>query len=185
MRLVDEQGDVQAHGVVVLGAPRAVPDVPDGPGWLGLRPPAELEAGPEAVPVVPVGPPLGPEFLTQIELRPLRGLPFSGDTSPEVVGWLSPRGRIARVDAALVAALADTWWVTVMPRLERPRPVGTLTYSLDIPGDPQWLKVRTRWPPRAPAASQHPHCGPRGVHRETRELWTADGRLLTWNTRPS
>lgn len=182
VRLVDEHSEVQAHGVVVLGTRRPGADLPDGPEWLSVTPPAALAAGPHAVPVAPVGPPMAPEFISQVEIRPLGAPPFSGDTGTDVVGWLSPRGAITRVDAALVAALADTWWVTVMPRLSRPRPVGTLTYSLDLPGDPRWLIVG-RDGRLEPILHRSTLIAAReGFTVETRELWTADGRLLSWNT---
>ena len=69
-----------------------------------------------------------------------------------------------------------------MPRLKRPRPVGTLTYSLDLPGDPLWLGVGPdgRLEPLLHRSTLD--AAREGYTVETRELWTADGRLLSWNT---
>jgi hypothetical protein len=180
-RVESRDGAVLAHGVVVLGSARTGEAMPDGPDWSTVEVPAELAVGPEDIPVLPARPP-APDFLRQIELRPTAGLPFSGDGGNEARGWLRPVAPVSRVDAALVVALADTWWVAVMARLDRPRPVGTVGFACEVAGDPAAVRVdaRGRLEPlfhrgRLIAARE-------GFTVETRELWTASGQLLTWNT---
>lgn len=181
-RLRDADGGLLAHGVVVLAAPRLGPDMPDGPAWLGLDPPAELAAGPDAVPATDVGPPLVPEFTRHLLFRPVVGRPYGGAASDLTTGWVSPRGPVGRVDASIVAALADAWWVSVMARMDRMRPAATIGFTLDLPGDPTRL-----------ARDEHGHLEPlfhrgrivaarQGFTVETRELWTRGGHLISWNT---
>ncbi|HEX6886793.1 MAG TPA: acyl-CoA thioesterase domain-containing protein [Candidatus Nanopelagicales bacterium] len=182
VRMRDAQGGLLAHGVVVLGAARGSGDVPDGAAWQRVAPPNELAGGPEAVPVLPVGPPLAPDFTVHLEFRIVAGIPFQGSTSDVVCGWIAPRGPLSAVDDSVVAALADAWWVAVMPQLDRPRPVATLGFSLELPLDPARL-------PRTADGGLQPlfHRGRtiaarEGYVVEVRELWTGDGRLASWNT---
>ena len=182
VRCLDDDGGLLAHGVVVLGARRTGDAMPDGPRWLSVEAPAELAAGPESVPEAPVGPPLAPDFTVHLEMRPISGLPYQGADTDETMGWVRPRGPLARVDAAVVTALADAWWVAVMARMDRPRPAATLGFTLDFPGDPGDL-------PRDGMGGIEPlfHRGRtvaarEGFTIESRELWTRTGQLVTWNT---
>jgi hypothetical protein len=131
---------------------------------------------------VPIGPPLAPEFTRQLEFRPVTGLPFTGSPGEEAAGWIRPRGTLSAVDAALVVALADAWWVTAVARLDQPRPVATVGFTVDLPGDPAALARDSsdRLEPlyhrgRVLAARE-------GYVVETRELWTGSGELVSWNT---
>jgi hypothetical protein len=180
-RVVTREGGVVAHAVVVLGSARAGEAMPDGPGWSTLVPPPELSAGPGTLIPMPARPP-APDFLRQVALRPIVGLPFSADGRHEASGWLQPVAPISKVDAALIVALADTWWVAVMADLARPRPVATVSFACEVTADPATLRCDEagRLEPlfhrgRLIAARE-------GFTVETRELWTASGQLLTWNT---
>lgn len=182
VRIHDGDGALLAHGVVVLGTARNGEGMPDGPGWGSLQPPPELAAGPQAVPVVAVGPPLAPEFTTHLEFRPVAGLPFSGTPDDLTTGWVRPLVAPVEVGAPLLTALADAWWVAAMSRLDRIRPAATMGFNLDLPADPTQL-------PRAADNSLEPlfHRGRivaarDGYTVETRELWTRAGQLVSWNT---
>lgn len=182
VRGLDDQGALLAHGVVVLGAARTGEAMPDGPAWLSVEPPAELAAGPEAVPEAPVGPPLAPDFTAHLEMRPISGFPYQGADTDLTTGWVRPRSPLERVDASVVTALADAWWVSAMARMDRPRPAATVGFTLDLPSDPTRL-------PRDREGRLEPlfHRG-RGVAArqgfavEVRELWTRTGELVSWNT---
>lgn len=181
-RILDDVGNLIAHSVVVLGAARSGPDMPDGPEWLAVDVPPALAAGPEAVPVLNVGPPLAPEFARALEFRIISGLPFTGRRDVETLGWIRPRGPVADLGAPVVTAMADAWWVAVVSALDRPRPVGTLGFALELVADPADL-------PREPDGRMRPllHRGrsvsaAQGYLVETRELWSTDGRLVSWNT---
>lgn len=182
VRVVDDGGALVAHGAVVLGAPRVGDEIPDGPRWSQHEPPAELARGPESVPVVPLGPPLAPRFLRQLELRPIQGLPFTGSRDPASTGWVRPAGAVSRLDAPLVVALADAWWVAAMAMVDRPRPVGTLAFTVDLPCDPSTLPLEADGRLR-PLFHRGRNLAVRaGYVVEARELWTQDGRLVSWNT---
>lgn len=182
VRCHNEAGELLAHGVVVLGAARTGDGMPDGPGWLAVTPPAELAAGPDAVPEVRIGPPLAPDFTAHLEMRPITGIPYSGADSDETRGWIRPRGPVERVDAAVVTALADAWWVSVMARLDRPRPAATVGFSLDLPSDPSCVLRDAEGRMEALFHRGHSVTAREGFTIEVRELWTQTGQLLSWNT---
>lgn len=182
VRLADDQGSVVGHGVVVLGAPRSGEAIPDGPEWLGVEPPAELAAGPDDVPAIPQGIPGLPGFLAQLEMRPMSSVPYSGGPQEDVLGWVRPAAPLSGVDASVVAALADAWWIAVVPRLTAPRPVGTLSFTLDLPLDPAELATGPDGRLSALLHRGRILAARQGYTVEQRELWTQDGRLVSWNT---
>jgi hypothetical protein len=156
--------------------------MPDGPEWLAVEPPAELAAGPEVVPVVSIGPPLAPEFTVHLELRPISGMPYMGAEVDETMGWVRPIGPLARVDASVVAALADAWWVSVMARMNGPRPAATVGFTLDLPGDPASLQRDAEGRLEALFHRGRSVAARQGFTVEVRELWTRTGQLVSWNT---
>jgi len=182
VRSFDDGGALLAHGVVVLGARRSGDAMPDGPSWLSAEPPRELAAGPEAVPLVALGPPLAPEFMEYLEIRPISGIPFQAAEVDETRGWVRPRGTVARIDASVVCALADAWWVSVMARLDRPRPVATIGFTLDLPFDPADLQRDDDGQIEALFHRGRSMAARDGFTVEVRELWTRAGRLVSWNT---
>jgi hypothetical protein len=182
VRMRDGDGGLLAHGVVVLGTARRGDGMPDGPAWLAVEPPAELAAGPDAVPVIPVGPPLAPDFTVHLEFRPVIGVPYQGLDTDVTSGWVRPRGPVSRADAGVVAALADAWWIAVVARLDRVRPAATIAFALELPLDPAALP-RDADGGLAPLFHRGRTIAAReGYTVETRELWTVDGRLVSWNT---
>lgn len=182
VRGLDGDGALLAHGVVVLGAPRTGDAMPDGPDWLDVVPPAELAAGPEAVPVIAVGPPLAPDFTVHLEMRPISGIPYQGAASDQTMGWVRPAGPIERIDASVVTAMADAWWVSVMARLDRPRPAATVGFTLDLPGDPSILQRDADGRMEALFHRGRSVAAREGYTVEVRELWTQAGQLISWNT---
>jgi hypothetical protein len=182
VRMSDGAGDLLAHGVVVLGAPRQGDDMPDGPSWLGVEPPAELAAGPDPVPAVAIGPPLAPDFARHLEYRPVLGLPFQGAASDEASGWIRPLGPLARVDSAVLTAIADAWWVSVLVRMDRPRPAATVGFTIDLVADPATLARDADGRLEALFHRGRTVAARDGFTVEIRELWTQAGGLVTWNT---
>ena len=180
IQMRDAGAAMLAHGVVVLGSARAGEAMPHGLG--SLEPPAELSAGPAGIPAVAIGPPLAPEFAVQLEWRPLRGLPYSGSASDETLGWVRPRGAVSGVDASVVAALADAWWVAAIVQMDRPRPVATLGFTLDLTSDPARLTRADDGTLDFLLHRGRVLAAREGFTVETRELWTPDGDLVSWNT---
>lgn len=181
-RVLDGAGRLLAHGVVVSGAARRGPAMPDGAAWLDLTQPPELAAGPEAVPVVSMGPPSAPDFTAHLEFRPVLGAPYRAAPVAATAGWLRPCGPVSRIDASLVAALADAWWVAVLARIDRPRPVATVGYTLDLIADPEDITPAADGGIEPLFHRGRTLAAREGYTVEVRELWTRSGRLLSWNT---
>lgn len=181
-RVLDDAGRLLAHGVVVLGGPRQGQEMPDGPAWLTVAPPPALAAGPDAVAASEVEPPLAPAFTRHLEFRPVEGLLFSGEQSDQTSGWIRPREPVAWVDASVVVALADAWWITAMVRMPRPRPAATIGFSVELAGDPAAVGRAADGRMEALFHRGRTISARDGYVVEVRELWTRWGTLLSWNT---
>lgn len=164
-----QAGELVAHLVATFGKVR------DDAAWTAIDPPALPHH--EAVALAPVGPPRAPVFTQHFAFRPVIGLPFAGDAAAprEVTGWVAPRAPGASRGPAYLAACIDAYWPVAMVAEARPRPMATLTYTLQLvgalaPDDDRPLAYRAR----ALAAGA-------GYVPELRELWTADGQLVAVN----
>lgn len=164
---LEQGGGVLAHGVGVLGAARAnlVERVELARPTLGDW---------HTEPVVPVAPPLGPDFARFYEYRTAT-LPFAGGR-PEVEGWVRPNVPGATRDAAYLAGCIDAFWPTEFMVLEMPRPMATVAFTFQPFGDFEGLDPEPPLFFRARLAAAR---GGYGV--EFRELWGHDGRLLALN----
>lgn len=166
---------VVAHGVAVLGARRAEDLDTSGPAWRGVDAPDSPPF--HEVPVVPIGPPLGPGFGPHLEFRPLGGLPGSG-VAEDVLCWIrlaEPAGD-APYDDVTVLALIDALWPAGFTRVSPPRPMATVTFEAAVVGDPAALD------PGAPLLHRGRVLAAReGYVVETRELWSPAGDLVVTN----
>lgn len=161
---------VLADAVVVLGSARAADVDLVAPGT--ITPPDELATGWQAVPEVSLPAGLGPEFFSNLHVRPIAGFPGTGAERAETLGWISPPEGVT-ADPVVLACLADGWWPGVLLPQQGMRPVATLAFSLDLialPSTDEPLLHRGRM-----------LSGADGYACETRELWSADGRLLAHN----
>lgn len=69
--------------------------------------------------------------------------------------------------------MADAWWPAMFSMLDAPRPMATITFTLDLVGDPTGVE----------------HCFHQastlsvfdGYQPELRAIWAEDGRLLAIN----
>jgi hypothetical protein len=164
-------GEVQAHGVGVLGKERTREHdrtedrAPVIPAW-------------RDVPVVPIGPPFGPPlapaFAQHFEMRVVRGAPFAGSREPVIEGWVRPLRPGTRRDAAYLAACIDCYYPTLFVIEKAPRPMATIAFTFQpfsFAGDPDApLAYRARL-----VAAEAGYCV------EFRELWSAEGQLLALN----
>jgi len=162
--------EVWATATVVFGADRAtdvtgrpVLHMPEVTAWADLEP-------------LTLGPPLAPEFLQHLAVRPLSGYPYS-DTADEVVAWVAPAIPIAAYDEATLVGMVDAMWPAALVQVSTPRPMATLSFSATLLVDPATVD------PAEPLL----HRGrllalSAGYATETRELWTSDGRLAVHNT---
>ncbi|MDO8309401.1 MAG: thioesterase family protein [Actinomycetota bacterium] len=154
----------------VLAAPRQ--DLPEISGW-GL-PGAPAVAAADDVAVVPLRAPLGPEFMQHLEFRPIDGLPLAA-AQAQARGWIRLEAPVPHTSASLLA-LVDAWWPATLPALDSFRPLATVNFSANllvdpasVPGDQPLLHVG------------HASGVIDGYVSETRQLWTADGRLAVDN----
>lgn len=167
-RLV-QAGEVQGHAVAVFGKHRT----DDGAGWGGLVAPAGAPW--RDVPVIPIAAPFGPTFAQHFEFRSTGPLPFSS-TEAGGAGWVRPHVAPPAYDAALVAAMIDTWWPTVFGKMSAPRPIGTLAYMLQMACDPAALAVDE------PLRFESRLLGAHGGYTlEQRALFDAKGSLVAVN----
>lgn len=168
VRLV-QGGEVQAHAVGVLGLARSVERDRVDLEHPVLKPWSQM-------PVIPVAPPLGPEFARYFEFRSAGAFPFSGSRTPVIEGWVRPKHPAAVRDTAFVAACIDAYWPTSLTLERAPRPMATIAYTLQPFAHFDGLD------PSAPLYYRaHLLAIDAGYCVETRELWGVDGRLLALN----
>jgi acyl-CoA thioesterase len=158
---------VTCHAVAVLAAER-----PDGLAWCELTSPSApaWHALADTVPDAS-----WPEFTHQFAYRLASGTPFTGG-SPVTIGWVKPRAPGPLRDAAYVAALIDAWWPAVFVRMDRPRPLATISYTLELVSGLDGLADDAPLLYRGSVA-----VAGGGYFLETRELWGDDGRLVARN----
>jgi hypothetical protein len=130
----------------------------------------------EEVPPLDVNAPFFPSFTRHFEYRPMGPVPYSAASPARTAGWIRPRTPAALRDAAYIAALGDAWWVSTLAGLGEPRPVATMSFTLDIHGECVGLAAE------APLL----HYGETvamtaGYATEVRELRGEDGRLIALN----
>jgi acyl-CoA thioesterase len=161
-------GAVTTHAVAVLAATR---EIPDPPTWRELVRP---EAPPwSEVPLLSTDGAF-PEFSRHFEYRLASGLPGSGGAAV-TVGWVRACDPGPARDAAFLAAVIDAWWPATFVRMQVPRPLATIGFTLEIVDDLSRLDdAPLLYRGTVPVAGD-------GYFLETRELWTADGRLLVLN----
>ena len=165
---LSQDGELLTHAVGVFGAdrpfkePREPLHRPEMPRWQDL-PAADMKN------------PFAPEFTQNFEYRPVQGFPFSGD-APTTSGWVRPAVTPERRDDAVVAALADAWWLAEFVAMREPRPAATLTFGLDLHAPLTGL---------APDAPLFHHgesiIRTDGYASEVRTLWREDGQLVSIN----
>lgn len=118
-----------------------------------------------------------PVFVRHLEMRPMGPPPFSGAaTEPVASGWVRLRRAPAALDAPEIIALADAWWPAALATATVFRPIGTVAFALQyFPPDPA-LDPDVPLFYRGSVLAEHG-----GYMMESRELWTADGRLVALN----
>lgn len=167
--IASQEGETWATATVVFGGDRA-PDVdghpvlrmPAAPDWRDLEP-LNLE------------PPLAPEFLQHLAVRPVSGFPYSG-THDDVLGWVAPALTPTSYDDATLVGLVDALWPAALVQVSTARPMATLSFSATLLVDPVTVDAA------APMLHRGRMLGlAQGYSTESRELWTADGRLAVHN----
>jgi hypothetical protein len=166
---LEQGGQVQAHGVAVLGKARVTDR-----DSVHLERPALAPWS--TVEVVPVEPPFGPEFAPFFEFRAARYFPLSGEKEPRTEGWVRLKDAGPTRDAAFLAACIDSWWPALFTIEETMRPMATVAFTFQPfvhfegldPASPLFFRGKL-------VAASDGYCV------ELRELWGEDGRLLALN----
>ena len=165
-----QNGETRAHAVVIAATAR--PGSGDAAlSWNTLVPP--YAPAWDSVPELPPSP-MFPEFAQHFDFRIVEGVPAAG-TPAQCIGWVKARDPGSRRDAAYLAAMIDVWFPMALVRAKQMRPMATIAFTLEIIGDVGDVDD-------APLLYRgvSPVCAD-GYSFETRELWTADGRLLARN----
>ncbi|MDZ3990815.1 thioesterase family protein [Pseudomonas sp. Teo4] len=165
---------VQGGQVVTLiqgnfGAGRpSVVDVP-------ALPATPMKALEESAPELPYIKGITPEFMRHVALRwAVGGLPFSGNTSRQMGGWVRLRDVVQeQVNEAHLLALVDAWPPSLMPFLKQPAAGSTLTWTIEFIQPTPTLSTLD-WC-RYCVETEHARDG---YGHAAAALWTAEGELL-------
>lgn len=163
---IEQDGEVKVRASGVFGRAR----VEDGA-------PAERTVAGDwrAVAPIPSGV-MGPPFSRFFEYRVTGPAPFSGAKEPVVEGWTRPLASLSRFGPAEVVAMADAYWPAVFSTAPGPRPMATVTFTLQLtarahaldPSEPLYYRSRVLG-------------GDAGFLSELRTLHTPDGELVAIN----
>ncbi|MCB0916064.1 MAG: thioesterase family protein [Actinobacteria bacterium] len=136
VNLVDADDSLLTRAVVGFGAHRDPTAVSDPPA-------APADPAPTPGTVIPIGPPVAPEFTGNLRFAPVVGIPYSGASELATSGWVGlPKEAEEPLSTAVVAALSDAWWTTSIVGLDGatmaggPPPVATLDFALSFPEPP-------------------------------------------------
>jgi hypothetical protein len=166
---LSQAGEIKSHAVAIVAADRSGGDAVT---WNDLTPPS-APAYADVAPIDMRSPGPWPEFAQHFEYRLIEGLP--GSAARRTLGWIRARDPGANHDAGYLAAMIDAWFPVAFVRLGA-RPMATIAFTLDVAAGAESVD------PAAPLLYRGvaPVCSD-GYALETRELWTADGRLLAIN----
>ncbi|MGY4528098.1 acyl-CoA thioesterase [Pseudomonas sp. TE21394] len=138
-------------------------------------PAMDMKALDDSAPELPHIKGITPEFMQHVALRwAVGGLPFSGNPSRHMGGWVRLRG-LAEVplSEAHLLALVDAWPPSLMPFLKKPAAGSTLTWTIEfVQPAPQlssldWCRYRVET-----------EYARDGYGHAAAALWTAQGELL-------
>lgn len=162
--------EIQAHAVATFGRSRMSDRERVDVARPKIRPWRECQT-------VRVGPPMGPVFLQHCEFRPLSGMPFSsGSGEISVEGWVRFLAPGPGWDEAEVIAAVDAYWPAMLVRESTPRPMATLSFSVQLLHPPDLI------PPGSPLYHRGITLAAHGGYvLEQRELWTEAGDLVILN----
>ncbi len=168
--IASSDGDYWATATVVFGGARAL----DVDGHPTLRMPAAADW--QELAPLKLEPPLAPEFLQHLAVRPISGYPYSG-TGEDVLGWVAPAISLSSYDDATLVGLVDGLWPAALVQVSSARPMATLSFSATL------LVDATSVDASAPLLHRGRMLGlAEGYSTESRELWTPDGRLAVHNS---
>jgi hypothetical protein len=119
--------------------------------------------------LIPIAPPIGPDFAVHYEYRTGGPLPFSGHAEPVCLGWVRERCPPAPLDAPAIIGLLDAWWPTLFSIEQGPRPCATIQFTAELFGIPASLDAQSPLRHRSEMIALR-----EGFFLESRELWHGD-----------
>ena len=117
-----------------------------------------------------------PEFMRHLAMRwSVGGLPFTGNKSREMGGWVRLRGDVKEeaVSESHLLALVDAWPPSLLPHLNRPAMGSTLTWTIEFV-QPLLALSTLDW---CKYLVEIEHAAD-GYGHAAANLWSADGRLI-------
>ena len=117
-----------------------------------------------------------PEFMRHLAMRwSVGGLPFTGNTSREMGGWVRLRGDVKEepLTEAHILALVDAWPPSVLPHLKQPAAGSTLTWTIEFVQPLQNLSTLD-WCQYL----VHIEHARDGYGHAAAQLWSPDGQLI-------
>ncbi len=124
-----------------------------------------------SMPSIPQNP-LMPTFTQHFEYWPTIGpFPFTRSADLNCGGWIRCR-RDQTIDVPMVLALMDAWWPAVSLGLNAPRPMGTISFTVDICFDQPFVQSEPCLLYNTCSEVQD------GYAIENNMLWSASGKLL-------
>ena len=164
---LEQQGELRARATAAFGKTR----VTDRESVF-LDPPAP---GPFTnLDVLPIAPPMGPAFAQHFEYRPTAP-PWNGGRQ-RAEGWVRLREASLGIGAPEIIALCDAYYPAAWGTEPAPRPMSTLSFTVEIVAGLAGLSAADPFFHRASVAAAHD-----GFSVELRELWDARGRLVALN----
>ena len=140
---------------------------------------------------VPLGPPISPEFTSNLRFAPVAGFPYSQSNPMAASGWISlPATATDRPTAAMLAALVDGWWTAALtgfgPEVMETGlpPLATLDFLATFPSSEAEIEQSLGAHPWQVGLYHQGQvlAGTQGYLTEVSSLHAPDGRLLVSNT---
>ena len=142
--VVQVSAQIIQNGEVTLFALASLGKARESAVFEGQEPAPEF-AAPEQGMGIPDSP-VTPEFAKHFDYRILRGgMPFSGQVEREFGGWVRFRNEHHEMTIAAVLGLVDAWPPAVLPRLKKPAPASSLTWTIEFPDKRLSEKQTTAW----------------------------------------
>ncbi len=167
---LSQTDDVKAESTALFGAERV-----EDATWNDMTPP---EMTPwQDLGVIPLAPPFAPVFSAHMDYRTDDALPIMNPKEERAThGWVNLKEPPAQADNAYIALLMDAWWPCILSTLKQPRPIATISTTIQFLEDPSILDTSKPLKYRATmSVSMH------GYAVEFRELWTEDNVLMALN----
>lgn len=115
-----------------------------------------------------------PDFLAHIELAWAQGdMPFTGSETPDFAGHMRYREPLSATSIAAFIGLVDAWPPSLLPMFKRPAPASSLTWTMELVGDPTPYAGDSWWQYQVITD----HCAD-GYGQSRASVWSPDGQLM-------